>query len=277
MVLYQRGEGWSYITFPSIGRKDTAYRFHSFSTALWDSAYRMAGALSAKDGEYYTGGDELCQHGPMRAVCAVNAEDYWRSLAFAIGAAVGAGAIAEDGFASLVGSVQRDVPSRELCTFAFSIVHKPGKTQYYNVHDYKVSTRDSLRHDKRWERVTEDHNGTPTSAFSIIRQRMDSVFTGETYALWMAMQENAPSDAYVRGGAEVWLKAWITEGDHWKSAWRTADEAWLGLLSMSRGVWQVWRAGLDAVRYREGIERERADSETDKAKALPAVPCAEEG
>lgn len=59
----------------------------------------------------------------------------------------------------------------EQVALARKVVYDENKTRYYNIEDFKLSTSDSKRHDKRWERVDSDLDGTEASMVRLLANR----------------------------------------------------------------------------------------------------------
>lgn len=149
--------------FPSLNKADElAYTAHRSRTDLWDSAYRASRPIAYWAGSYLTYGDGMVQHSHESVVCAPLFEDYLASLA--------AHLLAHPEDAETVAYMWPQQPADRDVRFALSVKHKPGsKDAYYNLRERKMSTRESLRYDKRWTKVEEWMDGSAASAYRILR------------------------------------------------------------------------------------------------------------
>jgi hypothetical protein len=162
--------------FPSIAGRQVGYVLHTDSMALWDAAYRTAKCLGPRHGWFQTYGDGITQHESERPVTLIDAQDYFASLGHFMAGRM------EQPFED--GKEERELfwcwptpPTRERIEFALSVVHKPaGKSRYFTMHggDFKVSARDRLAHDKRWHLVKELHDGSVSSALSVLYAKEDA-------------------------------------------------------------------------------------------------------
>ena len=176
------------------------YTLHSDSMALWDSAYRSTRPIGPMCGEFPTYGDGSCQHGYEHAATCqdpVIFADYCASLASFL---IDTPTTEEIGDAIHValGRIV-DCDSREAIEFALSVKYKEGDYRYFNVSDRKVSGRASLAHDKRWTRITEYHNGTARTAYSVLHHDESCISTLELFARFeaIALVARESNDVYV--------------------------------------------------------------------------------
>lgn len=73
----------------------------------------------------------------------------------------------------------------EQVELARKVEYVAGKTRYYNLEDFKLSTSDSKRHDKRWERVDSDLDGTEASMVRLLSNK----HRGNSLLGWMFILE----------------------------------------------------------------------------------------
>lgn len=133
-----------------------AYRLSSD----WDYNGRGNAPLSLHIQVFETYGDNLTQHSGAwtaqfseltdvclsltAAIVADPLNDTWRQLDY----------------------VMRDTGS-EVLQFVLSIKYREDKPQWYSIADRKLSSSESKRHDRRWEKVEHWMDGSPATALSI--------------------------------------------------------------------------------------------------------------
>ena len=114
---------------------------------------------------YETYGDGNVQHSPEVGVSFEMTADFLQSLAIDISE--------NEEHLKLVSDRWVDKIDEKLIKFVISVKHTPydkekkatWSRQYVNWHDQKLSRAEGKRHDKRWEEVTDFHNGTFDSVF----------------------------------------------------------------------------------------------------------------
>jgi hypothetical protein len=110
---------------------------------------------------YHTYGHDLVQHSPDWSVTVDQAADYLASLAEAM---------KDD--QELLEAVRFHIsrrPSRKEIEFAASIKWKEdSKVRYFSVAEQRISSSDSKRHDKRYQEIGSQCDGTAQSIFRIL-------------------------------------------------------------------------------------------------------------
>jgi hypothetical protein len=108
--------------------------------------------------------------------------------------------------------------SDEEVEFAFTVKHnaadesKLSKQQYYSVNECKVSTSESKRNDRRYERVVEWMDGSVASAYGLLWR--DGMSTLERFALFMQVRKYAKeTKIWTDQRAAIHLKL-VAENDH---------------------------------------------------------------
>ncbi len=186
----------SHFRFPSIAGLPHVYFAHSDFQTLWSSAYNTRGALSPHLGYAHTYGDGQTQHEPERALTSadpVMVADYLASFA----AHITETPLSVDQRRDLQ-HVWSDLPSAERIAFALSVRHKDsGPARFFNLNDMKISSRASLAHDKRWHKITQDHDGSIKSAVWILGTRDTDRTQGFTWFLDRWRVTEAVRTAYV--------------------------------------------------------------------------------
>lgn len=112
--------------------------------------------------EYETYGDGMTPHSPTYLTSANNTDDFMISFLHYVKSIRHSDDL-EPMFSAcrLVWHSQFDSTfSKEKWEFFSKLRYNENKTQYFNEREMKVSTRDKLCYDKRWERVDERHNGS---------------------------------------------------------------------------------------------------------------------
>jgi len=127
----------------------------------WDYNKRGNAPLSRYLNVYETYGDGLTQHSGSWAAQLPALTDACLSLTSAV---VADPSNPEWHQLSYIFPVWGD----DLITFALSIRCQEGKTRYYNLADRKLSTTDSKRHDKRWEKVESWMDGSPCACLAVL-------------------------------------------------------------------------------------------------------------
>jgi hypothetical protein len=153
------------ITFKSILNPDKiAYRMAD----EWNLQTAGCAPLSMYLTQFDTYGDGMVQHAGAWCSPWENIVDACMSLTTAI--------LADplNKVWSRCGYTLRDT-NPDLIKFALSIQYKEGKRQWYNSSEYKVSSAESKRFDKRWTEVSSWMDGSPKSALSIILNEVKGI------------------------------------------------------------------------------------------------------
>jgi hypothetical protein len=166
-----------------------------FASIAYSDKYGYAFESGASDSraevcDYFrmfeTGGDGLTQHSPDWGVNKEYFADYLASLAVALKgkpiSTVGGFAVLEtadpesetvqwlpDG--ELIDYVRHEFerrPTDKEILFASSVVYKEGKRRWYSIREQSISSSESKRHDKRYEEVCSEHDGSAKSIYRLL-------------------------------------------------------------------------------------------------------------
>lgn len=159
---------------------------------------------------------------------------------------------------------------RDRIKFALSLKYKEGKTQYYELNERKVSTADSKRHDKRWEVVGSNLDGTIIPAYGIVSNSYGTLIECVARLTQVCDVFKEENDGYCP--VDVW-KHFGIPNDHWDA--RTAWEAVNNLVQAYRLRTWAKRAIVNHVenmeRRRENAERAATDAVVGEALDAQAV------
>lgn len=238
--------------FPSVEGRRLVYILHSDSMAFWDQAYGTAGAIGTHFAYANTYGDGLTQHEPTRAVSCNNPAlmaDYLVSLA-----AYALEGVSNEDQSDLL--CWPEPPSRERILFALSVKYKPGgQRRYFDPSQRKVSSRESLKHDKRWHEITEYHDGTVDGAMRVLQAsegRGAYRWMLETWVTINAVTQVVREDHWIEGPE----KALFGEGDHvaCARAFEIAGHTFASLRQRREAERMLWI-------HRGAIKRDRREAE----------------
>lgn len=140
------------VTFPSTTNPENI-RF-GYDSDLWNSApvFPRFTYTKLKDGEISW---------PANAILSVDlAGDYFISLAQVM--------VKNDDLCRDLRWRFTSGPSEDELNFAAKIVFKSKKTRYYSRELRKITATSSKQYDRRYEKITEDMNGSPSSMFAIL-------------------------------------------------------------------------------------------------------------
>jgi hypothetical protein len=141
--------------FPSLANDKIAYAWH------YEWVMNGHNGISPYAKQYETYGDGLTQHSPLRPVQIEQIVDFLYSLAQYLKETP---ELAEN-----ISGWKPSIASKDI-EFCKSLVYKEGKDKYYNLKERKVSSSDSKRFDKRWERIHSWANGSIMSTYRLLVQ-----------------------------------------------------------------------------------------------------------
>ncbi len=176
-----------YRKFLSLGNsKELGYAFDS-------QAFDMKAPMHDHFRAFHTYGDGAVQHSPDWAVTFEQLSDYLASLAEVM-------QTDEELLDSAKYALGRR-PSTKAIEFAASVIWKAAKDtdkvwrpKYFSVTEMKISSSSEKRHDKRYQEITDVHDGTPGAIFRVlIPEHSDGI---EKYSYASAIRD------------------WVLEGDN---------------------------------------------------------------
>lgn len=132
---------------------------------VYDSSVNYDGryAISTRLRYYETLGDGTTQHTPTMPIHLQLLADCLFSLAQAM--------LTNGELADAAYELRSGLASDRDLEFAFSVKYRDtNKPRYYSRDERKISTADSARHDRRYERIETRHDGSIDSAFNILHK-----------------------------------------------------------------------------------------------------------
>ena len=248
------------IRFPSLTSDQHAYEWDS--SPDWSS---HAAPVSNCTKMFQTFGDGMCAHSPAWAIPRENFADYCFSMTDYL--AKNPQAFSDCG--SIGYEWMPDITDKQIA-FAVSVIYKDksdkGKRQYYSIGEQKVSTADKLRYDKRYEKVAEWCDGSPSAVYRLLYKDHYSALQCLSLAATVEDWFQRTQDHYSTDQTSSRL-AWDIQDYNQRYVIEHA-------LSTMQSVLKAYAALSNAPRHISGYLR-NLDLENDKQRAAAAAVPAE--
>ncbi len=166
------------------------------------------------------------------------------------------------------------VPQKDTLDFCASVVYKPAidgtrdytKRRYFSISERKISSHPSKQHDKRYEEIRDNHDGSPRAIFSMLSK--DYYHDLERYALadaireWFYAQPDYGKNQHYIGLTAEFLK-WFKDEANYRDSAQQLRKAYSAARSITEAYRLQCSAASDLDNYKQGLPKKPvATSET---------------
>lgn len=134
---------------------------YSYDTDAWDTRAQVSASFQ----QFQTFGDGLTQHSREYPITRDYMGDYLASLAVAMQT--------DSELVNAVSYTLTSGPRAGYIAFAASVIYKDSdqwdKPRWFSLSEKKITTSKAKEHDKRYQRVQKEHDGSPEAIYSMVR------------------------------------------------------------------------------------------------------------
>ncbi len=174
------------------------------------------------------------------------------------------------------------VPHKDTLDFCASVIYKPAvdgtrdytKRRYFSISERKISSHASKQHDKRYEEIRDNHDGSPNAIFAMLSK--DYYHDLERYALadsireWFHAQPDYSKSHHYIGLTAEFLK-WFKDASSPRDSAQQLRKAYSAARALTEAYRLQCQASSDLDSYKQSIRKPVAAETAAPATEEPAA------